>query len=274
MRYLSIAVIAAASTITFTQLAFAADLAVKAPAPAPLPPSWTGFYIGGDIGGAWSRNTGTFSPLPTPIDFGVFGVAGNNGGSGFIGGFHAGYDWQFAQIWVAGIEGDWSWTRARGSFSQPMSANPPPGTLVNSFVNMSSTLDWLASIRGRVGYLVLPNLLAYGTGGVAWGKFDYAASDSNGFSGVSSYTTSAALSSTQAGYVAGGGLEWAITNNWLLRGEYLYYRLNNAPSVVAQNSANLRFQNFPSGYSWSSTNINVARLGLSYKFGVPVVAQY
>lgn len=264
MRYLSIAVIAAASTIALTQLAFAADLPVKAP--APLASNWTGFYIGGDIGGAWSRNTGTFSPLPTPFDFGAFGISGNNGGSGFIGGFHAGYNWQFAPTWVAGIEGDWSWTKASGSFAQIWSLNPPPGTLVNSFTNMSSTLDWLASIRGRLGYLVTPNLLAYGTGGVAWGKFDYAASDSNGFSGVNSYTASAAVSCTQAGYVVGGGLEWAITNNWLLRGEYLYYRLNSAPTVVAQNSANNRFQNTPSGYSWSSTNINVARLGLSYKF--------
>lgn len=258
MRYLSIAVIAAASTIT--QIAFAADLPVKAPAPAPLASNWTGFYIGGDIGGAWSRNTGTWSPLPSELAFGAFGISGGNGGNGFIGGFHAGYNWQFAPTWVAGIEGDWSWTKARGSFSQVWSADPPPGSgPVGSFTSMSSTLDWLASVRGRLGFIVMPNLMAYATGGVAWGKFDYAG---NNFNGVT-YRTSAAISSTQTGYVVGGGLEWGLTNNWLLRGEYLYYRLNGSPSVVAQS---VLFPAFPSGYSWSSTSVNVARLGLSYKF--------
>lgn len=260
MRYLSIAVIAATSTITLTQIAFAADLPLKAPTPAPLASSWTGFYIGGDLGGAWSRNTGTWSPLPSEFAFGAFGISGSNGGSGFIGGVHAGYNWQFAPTWVAGIEGDWSWTKAGGSFSQPWSSNPPPGPgPVGSFTSMGSTLDWLASIRGRVGYVVMPNLMVYATGGAAWGKLDYTANNSNGFT----YATTVAVSSTQTGYVVGGGLEWGFTRNWLLRGEYLYYRLNGAPSVIAQS---VSYPTFPSGYSWSSTNVNVARLGLSYKF--------
>ncbi|WP_291573173.1 outer membrane beta-barrel protein [Bradyrhizobium sp.] len=266
MKKLALALTALAA---FSGSAVAADLPArtytKAPVIADSGYNWTGFYVGGDVGGAWTSNTGTFSPLPSPIDFGIFGISASNGGSGIIGGFHAGYNWQFTPTWIAGIEGDWSRSKARGSFSQVMSFDPPPGILANSFVNMSSTLDWLASIRGRLGYLVMPNLLAYGTGGAAWGKFDYAANDSNGFSGGASYTTSAAVSSTQSGYVVGGGLEWAITNNWLLRGEYLYYRLNSAPNVVAQ-SANLTFQSSPSGYSWSSTNVSVARAGLSYKF--------
>ena len=63
--------------------------------------------------------------------------------------------------------------------------------------------------------------------------------------------------------MAGGGLEWMITNNWLLRGEYLYYSLNSSPSAVVS-AAN--YPAIPSGYSWSSTNVSVARAGLSYKF--------
>jgi outer membrane immunogenic protein len=104
--------------------------------------------------------------------------------------------------------------------------------------------------------------LAYGTGGVAWAKIDYAANDVC-TSCASNDATSAARSSTQAGYAVGGGLEWAMTNNWSLRGEYLFYRFNGGPSVVAQNTSN---PGFPSGYTWSSTNVSVARLGLSYKF--------
>jgi outer membrane immunogenic protein len=243
--------------------ASAADMPLKAPPPPPAPAiNWTGLYIGGDVGGLWTSNTANWNPLPTPFDFGTFGTSGSNGGSSLVGGLHAGYDWQFASTWVAGIEGDWSWTRAKGSSSGPWNFDPPPGATPNAFTNMSSTLDWMASIRPRLGYLVLPNLLAYGTGGAAWGKFDYAANNSNGPVPVP-YITNAAFSNTTSGYVVGGGLEWAMTNNWLLRGEYLFYRFNNGPSVIAPA---VNYPANPSGYTWSGTNVSVARVGLSYKF--------
>jgi len=237
--------------------------AVASAAPPPPPAiSWTGFYIGGDVGGTWTSNTGTWGLIPASPN--INAISGGNGGSGVIGGLYAGYNWQFAPTWIAGIEGDWSWAKASGSFSQAWTAKvpPPPGTVTNT--NMSSTLDWLASIRGRLGYLVMPNLLAYGTGGVAWGKIDYSATAlCSGPGCVPTYSANAGSSSTQTGWTVGGGLEWAITNNWLLRGEYLYYRLNGGPSVVAQ-AAN--YPNNPSSFSWSNTNISVARVGLSYKF--------
>jgi outer membrane immunogenic protein len=229
-------------------------------APAPPVYSWTGFYIGGDVGETWSSNTGTFNPLPTPggVAFGITMLSGNNSGSSVIGGLHAGYNWQFAPTWVAGIEGDWSWSKAGGSFTQPWVAIPPAvlGAPPN-FTTMSSKLDWVSSLRARFGYLVTPNVLAYATGGMAWAKLDYTAS-AIGFL----YSATTALSDTQTGYAIGGGLEWAITNNWLLRAEYLFYRFDNGPNVVvaAIGSAN------PSGFSWNATTLSVARGGLSYKF--------
>jgi outer membrane immunogenic protein len=246
--------------------ASAADLSpapiyTKAP-PAPAAPiyNWTGFYLGGDVGGAWSSNTATFDPLPTPggVAFGIAAISGSNRGSSAIGGLHAGYNWQFAPTWVTGIEGDWSWAKAGGSLTGPWVAIPPAllGAPPN-FTTMSSKLDWVTSLRARFGYLVTPNVMAYATGGVAWAKLDYSAS-AIGFL----YSATTAFSDTQTGYVVGGGLEWAITNNWLLRAEYLFYRFNNAPNVVvtAIGSAN------PSGFSWSATTLSVARAGLSYKF--------
>jgi outer membrane immunogenic protein len=268
MRHFHCAALAAVAVVGFASVATAADVpakgvwSTKVPAAA-LEVNWTGFYVGGDLGGLWSSNTGAWAPLPSPAVFGVFGQSGSNGGSSFIGGLHAGYNWQFAPTWVAGIEGDWSWIKASGSFSQIWAFDPPPGTLTGSFTNMSSSLDWVASLRARLGYLFFHNLLAYGTGGVAWTKIDYAANNSSGFVGLGSYITNAAVSSTQTGYTVGGGLEWAITNNWLLRGEYLYYHFNSGPSVVAQS---INFPTFPSSYSWSSTNVSVARVGMSYKF--------
>jgi outer membrane immunogenic protein len=126
---------------------------------------------------------------------------------------------------------------------------------------MSSTLDWVSSLRARLGYLVTPDLMLYGTAGGALGKLDYAASNNGG---VIAYTTSTAFSRTQGGWVAGGGLEWMITPNWLLRGEYLYYRLDGSPSVVAGSVTPIPIG--ASGYSWSNTNASVARAALSYRF--------
>jgi outer membrane immunogenic protein len=252
--------------------AFAADLPpapvyTKAPVYAPAP-SWTGFYIGGDIGGAWTSNTGTWTTLP-PAALSAFPNTGSNGGSSLIGGFHVGYNWQFAPTWVVGIEGDWSWTKAGGSFTQPWNGiGPPPGPVAGSLTVMSSQLDWVSSLRARLGYLVMPSLLAYGTGGVAWSKIDYSGSSfSGGVLGSTGY--SAAISDTQTGYAVGGGLEWAMTNGWFVRGEYLFYHFNSAPSVVVApvttGLAALGPQ-IPSSFSWSSTNVSVGRMSLSYKF--------
>jgi outer membrane immunogenic protein len=243
--------------------AFAADMAVKAPpapVPASAPSSWTGFYIGGDLGAAWTSNTGTWTGLPSPAVFGEQPNVGKNDGSSFLGGFHAGYNYQFASTWVAGLEGDWSWTKATGSFSQNWVSTA--GVVIPTAVNtLSSTLDWVSSLRLRLGYLVTPNVLAYATGGAAWARMDYAGNSFFPFVGV--YSTSATPSNIQNGYAVGGGLEWAMTKNWLVRAEYLYYHFNGGPNVVAPSAA---FPGFPSNFAWSSTSVSVGRLGLSYKF--------
>jgi outer membrane immunogenic protein len=268
MKHFLMGLMAATALAGGIGAAGAADIApyYRSPPAAVVVPiaSWTGFYVGGNVGGAWSSNNALWSPLPSSAAFGEFPVAGNTGGSSVSGGFQAGYNWQFAPTWVVGIEGDWSWAKAGGNVNQPWVTNPGGATVPGSFTTMSSTLDWVSSLRARLGYLVLPNLMVYGTAGGAWGKVDYAASNfAPATLGGPAYATSAAFSSTQGGWVAGGGLEWMITNNWLLRGEYLYYGLNSSPSVVA-GSAN--FPAFPSGYSWSNTNVSVARAALSYKF--------
>jgi opacity protein-like surface antigen len=141
--------------------------------------------------------------LPSSAAFEAFPVACNTGGSSVIGGFQAGYNRQFAPTWVVGIEGDWSWTKAGGNVNQPWVTNPGGATVPGSFTTMSSTSDWVSSLRARLGYLVLPNLMVYGTAGGAWGKVDYAASN---FAPTGpAYATSAAFSSIQGGWVAGGG---------------------------------------------------------------------
>ena len=115
--------------------------------------------------------------VPKPIlDFGEFPIIGALQKDGeFVGGVHVGYNWQFAPTWVAGIEGDWSWTDAKASFTQAW-INIVVGVRPGSLASLSLKEDWLSTVRARIGYLVTPAALVYFTGGAAWGEFDYAAS--------------------------------------------------------------------------------------------------
>lgn len=239
-------------------IASAADMPVKAAPFVPPPPSWTGFYLGANVGGVWTRTDGTWTPLPTPAIFGANVITGPINASSVAGGVHGGFNWQIGPSFVVGIEGDWTWTNASTSFTQVWTLFGTTTPVLGSFTTMSAKLDSLASIRGRLGFLVTPDLLAYVTGGGAWGKIDYAANNSNGVG----YTTAVAFSNTKSGYTVGGGLEWKLTRNWLVRGEYLYYRFGGASAVGTSPVAPLN----PSGYAWGDMKVHEARAGISYLF--------
>jgi outer membrane immunogenic protein len=234
-------------------------LFTKAP-PLPPPPSWTGFYVGGDAGAAWLSDPATWNPQPSPAAFGVFPITANDRETAFIGGAHVGYNDQVMPDWVVGLEGDWSWTKAGGAFTQGWIANGGAIVAPGSQTSMSANLNWIASARARVGYLIAPSLMAYATGGAAWAKVDYSGVSTNNGNG---YLATFNSSSMQAGYVAGGGVEWMVTDNWTVRAEYLYYQFAKGPNVDAtQPSAGA----FPSNFVWGKPDVSVAQAGLSYKF--------
>src|SRR5882757_1017692 len=178
MHRLPVAVIAAVSVIAFTQVASAADLARKAPAYTPPPPppvySWAGFYIGGNAG--WLGSTGnTVTNTGTDTGTGGFGTGLTNGSlpqsvnvdySGFLGGVQVGYNWQSGS-WVFGLEGDVDWASAKGSTTVVNLTGPfnPP---ITSFYHRE--LQWLSTLRGRVGITATPTFLLYATGGLAVGQ--------------------------------------------------------------------------------------------------------
>jgi outer membrane immunogenic protein len=229
--------------------------------------SWTGFYIGGDIGALWTRADARHDPRPTVDFFGTFPNSGNLNDTAFVGGVHGGYNWQLSPLWVTGIEADWSWTNAKGSFAQPWVSIPAhvnPGLRPGTLTSMSMGPDWLATVRGRIGYLVTPSALLYFTGGGAWGDVHYSASATN--EPPSSYVAASSFSKTASGYVLGGGLEWALWNNWSLRTEYLFYRLNTSAAATAFNTVPGLDPRLASGFSWSDTDIHTVRVGASYKF--------
>jgi outer membrane immunogenic protein len=275
MRRLSITVIAAACTVLFTQSASAADMAVKAPVykapPAVL--SWTGFYVGAELGGEWAHTTWTTTSLidgdALPIDA---SSPRNYDPSGLRVGGYLGYNWQFAPQWVASIEvdaahADKTVTAAGFPGCSIHCSNGLPGPGVDT---TSVKMGWDASARARLGYLVLPSLLVYGTGGIAWQNFQTSATcqhsgpDPICFSMLGNPFVTATNDATRAGWTIGGGLEARVWGNWLLRGEYRYSDFG-----TWSNQFNLTLPGGRLDIESSQLKITTqtATLGIAYKFG-------
>jgi outer membrane immunogenic protein len=234
MRRLTLALISAVSVIAFTQMASSADLGRPAYQAPPQPPaplfSWTGFYIGGSLGARFTDITWTTtaigSPLgppdPTTSPVSVFDS------SSFRGGGYVGYNWQFSPLWVAGIEGDLAWADNSktlggipGTFGTGGEGVGPGAAALDS---SQVKLGWDGSIRGRIGYLIMPTFLLYATGGAAWQHVDINAS-CNGSPTNDSWCVAVrneSASAVQTGWTVGGGIEAAIWGNWLARVEYRY----------------------------------------------------
>jgi len=213
--------------------ASAADLATRYPVKAaPIPVqvfSWTGFYIGGNVGWGWADNSYDYTPFGLPTY--SYGLGSSNG---FIGGLQLGYNYQFANNIVLGVEADFEW--ADIGKTATLVAGPVGGAIVNANV------DYFGTIRARAGY-AMDRFLPYITGGAAWVKNTY----SDPF--LVSYDN------TKWGWTVGAGVEYAITNNWTVKAEYLYLGFSDSNTT------------FLNGDQLSvSTNINTAKLGVNYKF--------
>jgi outer membrane immunogenic protein len=240
--------------------AYAADmgLPMKAPAPAPIPyVGWQGFYINGLVGAA--RLNETASPNATPGGIFIPGRAGvcgmgnygsfgscSTGTTNAVAGVEVGYDWQ-DRYFVYGVAADWTWTGLKHSTTRA-------STGTTSWTHQAK-IDWLASFRGRMG-LALDSTLVYFTGGLALGelKSSLTVNDTSGL-----LTNYGSLSKTQAGWVAGLGVEHKFTPNWSAKAELLYYDLGRATA-----DGNCRFGKC---YSTEFTHeVIVGRVGVGYHF--------
>lgn len=263
-----------AAVLAFSGPAFAADLTlpVKAPPPPATPVySWTGFYIGGNAGGAWGSfdpsSTTTFTPggyfiLPNPP---IVSAAGQQSikPSGFTGGFELGYNWR-AGNFVYGLEGDIESLHLSGSStSGQVLYSGGVSCPANCFtVNSAAHTDWLATTRGRLG-VAANNWLLFATGGAAFttlnGSFSFADSTPT--------TESGSISSTKVGYTVGGGVEAKLWANWSVKAEYLYVDFGRV-SVTSNNLFETGFGPVPAQVFTHSLDLkaNVARVGLNYHF--------
>jgi len=253
--------------------ALAADLPSRAPPPVYLPPvpifTWTGIYLGGQVGYAWGQTHNHFvSSFP---GFGVFSddSFGQNP-NGVIGGAHVGYNYQINQ-WVLGLEGSVDGTSMKKTVLFAPGAFLAPVGFFGSGLTATTRADIQGSIRGRIG-VAWDRALIYGTGGVAFGGFNTSYTFFSPFfalGGTSSFST------TRVGWTVGGGIEYAVTNNWSVRAEYRYTdfgRTTYAPFSTV-------FAPFGGGFTGHHHfTQNQVQVGFSYKFDtfapIPVVAKY
>jgi len=249
--------------------AAAADLAVKYPVKAvPVPVqvfSWTGFYIGANAGYGGNNidQTGSASDTTPNPNFGsVFAPLGSSQTiAGFFAGGQIGYNYQFANNVVVGLEADLQWSDISGSngaFANDF-AVVPFGVVSGS---ANTKVEYFGTIRARLGY-AFDRFLPYITGGAAYGKVK------NSFAGAYTYTGPGPdyadfawgdASSTSWGWTVGGGFEYAITNNWTVKTEYLYVDLGsndiyNAPIGRLDNA-----------YLNGDAKFHTVKAGVNYKF--------
>ena len=248
----------ACMSIALTCNAFAADLPRARDVPYTAPPvTWTGFYIGGNIGYGWGRteNDVTVVGLP-PVLFGIStaslaaGDRDRQNIDGVIGGFQSGYNYQ-AGNWVFGLESD---LQAADQQGNALYCNLGGTTCAVASLAASHKLSWFGTGRTRLGFLVTPSWLIYGTAGVAYGevKSDYALTLAGApFAAVN-------FKDTKAGWTAGGGVEFLFASNWSAKFEYLYIDLGDSEMTVNVGGV--------AATVTRSFTDHIARFGVNYRF--------
>lgn len=209
MNRLLIASLAAAGVSVIIGSAFAADISASAPAyakgPAVVPMNWTGCFVGGNVGGAWSHTSEKSAVSGLDI--------GSDSASSIIGGGQVGCDYQ-VNAWIFGLQGLSDWTDLKGNHVLDVfaSARGAPFTLFDSN-------KWLTTATARIGYTVQPPLLVYAKGGVAWTRDELS---NYGVTSFGATFLSESATDNRTGWTAGVGVEYMFAPSWSVFAEYDY----------------------------------------------------
>jgi outer membrane immunogenic protein len=235
----------------------AADLPVKAPPPPPPPVfSWTGFYVGGNIGGAWGNNSRSDTLFLTNFN--------NNNNGVFIGGGQIGGNYQIGPL-VVGGEWDFDWAGNNN--------NGGAGVVIPGVGNIVVTDNnrWITTVAARFGFAA-DHWLFYGKAGGGW--------VGNNNLTVTNLTTGVSLTcgsftdcrNNTDGWLVGAGIEYAFANNWTVKAEYDYLGLGNRTLFVPATAPLLAGDTFTS----NNRNIQMVKVGVNYLFnwGAPVAGRY
>jgi outer membrane immunogenic protein len=260
--------LASAFLAALSTSSYAADLPSRSPVPASASVApvftWSGFYIGGNVG--YHASNSTFELTGYDNTFFV-----NNDGTTYLpsgdldhdtvfGGIQAGFNLQTGMI-VFGLEADVALLGDETTtFTTEFNAGPPGSAPVVTRVR--SDLDYLATVRGRVG-VTFDRLLVFATGGLAFGKVSHRVDfEETDVFGNAPYIGAGQVSDTDIGYAVGGGLEYGLTNNLSLKAEYLYYNLGDESLTtrVDNRGANVEFVHT------IETAGHIGRVGLNFRF--------
>lgn len=252
-----------------------ADMALKAP-PSPPAPTWTGLYLGVNVGYGWGDPhtdvagsggitifQGIVAGFPGfPSNF-AFTDSGSARLNGLMGGGQIGYNYKLNQRWVLGVEADLQGAGQSGSnafldqFSTPVCGvavgrNPPVCALTTPLVAAAATgyeakIDGFGTLRGRAGFLITDQVLLYGTGGLAYGRVEINGNASIPSAAITGGPTTFVPSTgtfdvakNNLGYSIGGGVEGRIfawlPANWTWKAEYLYLDLGSLDSGTSFSS--------------------------------------
>ncbi|MDS1135995.1 outer membrane protein [Nitratireductor indicus] len=247
--------VAVAATFVFSHAANAADMIVNAD-PAAIAPieldvfDWSGPYIGGHLGYGWGKHHDNMPPAagdkpPLGIPLAVKDRSGT-----FVGGIHAGYNWQDGPF-VYGVEGDFDYTNLeRGRFFY----TTPEGSNSSAQGSLHMETDWQASLRLRAG-IASGTWLFYGTGGVAFGRAKLSVTG-NPLPPGAPDPVLASDRNTHIGWTAGAGIEKAFTSHWIGRVEARYTDFGSKTYNLGRFGEKVKSH-------WDQATISV---GLSYKF--------
>lgn len=242
----------------------AADMATKAPPPSVAAPvGWAGWYIGGNVGYGWNNaSVGIASSTPVLgalIGIGTIPSSLATDPKGVLGGLQAGYNYQINKT-VLGVEADLSLADISGNAAV---RNPGPVLPFATYTtSVAQRLGWFGTLRGRIGFTPADKLLVYGTGGLAFGSSNFSGNIQRSAI-LLNFGVPASSDVVRTGWTAGAGAEYALSNKWSVKAEYLYYNLGNVtltanqtpPPILLASSASYKF----------TVSGSIARVGLNMK---------
>ncbi|OCW58371.1 TonB-dependent receptor domain-containing protein [Hoeflea olei] len=234
---------------------------------------WTGLYAGMHAGGAFSGERGTTTALDgttnattraesTDLDMknGLFGV-------------QAGYNWQFANGIVLGVEADWSRTWMNGK-QKTVSTEAGLADAGSAQALTYHDVDWVSTIRGRLGYALGNRWMVYGTGGLALARESLAREQywrKDSYSPVTTIASVERTKKTRLGFTLGAGTEYAINDRWSLSTSYAYSHFGSADfefqSARAGADTTSGAFDITNGRKASNTlDLHTVNIGLNYRF--------
>ena len=255
------------------------------------PINWTGLYLGANAGYLWSSaniNTNSTGSSFNP-DFFLNGeitrrslvrAATNDLSaslSSFLLGGQAGYNYQFYKKIIAGVTADFDWlfpSKNDANVIRPMNFIAS-GLDYTAEIKVKRAIDYLGTVRGKLGTLITSAIQVYGTGGYAYGQVSLKTSTyilNNGFPSIfPAFSSQGSAKNIKSGWTAGGGIEWIFFKNWSATVEYLYYDLGK---MSVDTSLTKLVQDFGGVVQYASTDLrstskitaNSMRFGINARF--------